>query len=207
MKQKVVGLWLFVGLVTLFAARPFRVDDAGIVAAGGYELEGGIDYQDGEGLLSLGLTHGLTGKMAIGIGFGYAALIQEAITNRFQPAELCLKYSFLPDLFAASMTYGFEDNAYALNGILSRSWNNLSFNANIGAEVSPSTITYGLSLIYEVPSRLSLGMETTGDKNGFNAWLLGLDYALWDWLAMDAGFASDYDFEEKTVTFGFHTEF
>jgi len=191
----------------IFGARPFSTDDAGIVSPAGYEFEAGIDYRDASGALTLGFKHGLTGKMDLGVGFGYVALNPDEISNRFQPAEICLKYSFLPDLLAASMTFGFEANAYALNGILSRSRGKLSFNANLGAEASVPTVTYGVGLVYEVTGRLSAGVEAAGDRDGFNAWLVGGGYAAANWLTIDAGFAGDFDLGSKSLTFGIHNEF
>lgn len=193
-------------LTGLYAARPFTIDDAGIVEVAGYELELGYDFWDEEGGLGLGFKHGLTEKMDIGVGFGYCLIPQE---NRdFNSAEPCLKYAIIPELFATSFATSLGDYPFCLNGILTRTIGPIEVDANFGYATGDSTITYATALIYGL-GKIDFGIEALGDKEGLQnlQWQLGGRYRILDGFAVDAGFSSDFRLEAKTATFGLHYEF
>ncbi|MGQ9664039.1 MAG: hypothetical protein ACUVQ3_02115 [bacterium] len=191
-------------LVMGYCARPFATDDAGTVPPVGYELEVGYDFWEEAGVLGLGFKHGITEKMDIGIGFGYNVVDEPK--NSFTDASLCLKYGLIPDLFAASITTNFGFSAYDLNGIISHSFAQVDANLNLGYSTQDSTITYSLMLGYNL-GRIGLGVEAMGDKDGMQNWLFGVKYNLLENIAIDAGFSSDFDFDEKSATAGLHYEF
>jgi len=188
----------------LYGARPFATDDAGTVPPAGYELEVGYDFWKDEGTFGIGFKHGLTEKMDIGIGFGYNLITEPK--RCFSGSELCLKYSFIPDMVAASFVTGFNGSEYSLNGILTRGFGAIEADANLGYSTADSSITFGLAFIYGV-KRLDFGLEFFGNKNGLQNWLAGSRYRIVEDFAVDLGFFSDFEFESNSVTIGLHCEF
>jgi hypothetical protein len=55
------------------AARPFETDDAGTVAPGTFESEFGSESWKDDAAFGIGLKHGLTERMDLGVSMGYAA--------------------------------------------------------------------------------------------------------------------------------------
>jgi len=194
-------IFVLVGLA--FAARPFSTDDAGTVSPGAYELELGYDLWSEIGSLGLGFKHGLTDKMDIGIGFGFNLVTEPK--NSFTPSELCLKYAILPDFLATSFTAEIGGSSYALNGILTRCFGPVEFDANLGYVTGDSSITYAGAIIYSI-GNFALGGEVLGDKET-QSFLVGGRWTIKEGLMLDAGFTSDFDFEEKIATSGLHYEF
>jgi len=186
-----------------FGARPFGTDDAGTVSPAGYELELGYDLWSEIGTLGLGFKHGLTEKMDIGIGFGFNLVTEPK--NSFIPSELCLKYALLPDFLATSFTAEIGGSSYTLNGILTRCFGPVEFDANLGYITGDSSITYAGSIIYGIGD-IALGVEVLGDKET-QSFLVGGRWTIKEGLMVDAGFTGDFDFEEKIATFGIHYEF
>ncbi|MCX7995492.1 MAG: hypothetical protein N3A65_06965 [candidate division WOR-3 bacterium] len=200
---KTIVLIITVLIASLDGARPFGTDDAGTVSAGGYELELGYDIWKETGSLCLGFKHGLTAKMDIGIGFGFNVISEPK--NSFLPSELVLKYSLVPDLLAASFTSEIGRTAYTLNGIFTRVLGPVEFDANLGYSTGDSSIIYASALIYS-KGKFALGGEVTGNKESHN-WLVGGRYIIKEGFMLDAGFTSDFKFEEKIATTGLHYEF
>ncbi len=197
---------IIIGMLTIsitFGARPFGTDDAGTVSGGSYELELGYDVWKETGSIGLGFKHGLTEKMDIGIGFGFN-LVSEP-KNSFTLAELVLKYALLPDLFATSFTAEVGYSNYTLNGILTRGFGPIEFDANLGYTTGDSSITYAGALLYSA-GNFVFGVEILGDKETQN-WLVGGRYGIRDGLMVDAGFSSDFEIAEKIATIGLHYEF
>lgn len=203
LQKALIVFLLLISLVNVWAARPFSTDDTGTVEVGGYELETGYDIWEGIGTLGVGFKHGITEKMDIGIGFGYNIVTQPK--NSFLPAEFCFKYALIPDMFAASFTAEIGGSSYAINTIFSRIFGPLEFDANLGYTTGDSTITYAGALIYNL-DKINFGMEFLGDKEN-KTWLLGARYIIKEGIMVDAGFTSDFNFEEKTATSGLHCEF
>lgn len=194
---------LLLGGAAVHAARPFATDDAGMVAAGAYELEAGYDLWQDAGAASIGFKHGLTEKMDLGVGFGFTTVTEPK--NSFSAAALCLKYALVPDLLSASFAAEIGSSSYAINGIFSRPAGPLAVNANLGYATGDSSITCALALLYPAGA-LTIGAEIGGDQET-QTWLAGLQYILREGLVIDAGFAGDLDLEEKTAAFGLHFEF
>jgi len=187
----------------IFAARPFGTDDAGTVEPNAYELEVGYDLWEETGVTGLGFKHGITERMDIGVGFGFNFVSEPK--NSYLPAELCLKYALVPDMIAVSFTTEIGFSSYTLNSVLTRYFGPVEFDANLGYVTGDSSIIYAGALIYGL-SNLTFGVEMLGDKETQN-WLTGARYAIKEELMIDAGFTSDFEFEEKTATFGVHYEF
>ncbi|MEO0216835.1 MAG: hypothetical protein ABIL70_04045 [candidate division WOR-3 bacterium] len=197
-------VFIMVGIIAnLYGARPFGTDDAGTVSVGTYELELGYDLWEETGAFGLGFKHGLTEKMDIGIGFGFNVISEPK--NSFVPAEFALKYSLVPDLFAASFTAEIGGSAYALNGILTRGFGPLELDVNLGYTTGDSSITYAEALIYYAGS-FAFGVESLGDKET-RTWLAGGRYTIKDGFLVDVGYMSDFKFEKKLATIGLHYEF
>jgi hypothetical protein len=189
----------------MYGARPFATDDAGTVPAAGYELEVGYDFWEDEGTFGIGFKHGLTEKMDIGIGFGYNVITEPK--RYFSGAELCLKYSFVPDMIAASFTTEFNASEYALNGIFTRGLGGLEIDANFGYSTADSSITFGLACIY-VRERLGFGVECSGDDDGLERWLGGVRYDIVEGFAVDLGISGGFEENNGNVAMiGLHYEF
>jgi hypothetical protein len=186
-----------------FGARPFGTDDAGTVSPAGYELELGYDLWSEIGSLGIGFKHGLTEKMDIGIGFGFNLLTEPK--NSFTPSELCLKYALLPDFLATSFTAEIGGSSYALNGILTRCFGPVEFDANLGYVTGDSSITYAGAIIYSI-GNFALGGEVLGDKET-KSFLVGGRYTIKEGLMVDAGFTGDFHVQQKNATCGIHYEF
>ncbi len=206
MKRRLLKKIMIVGTIMVCiasGAHPFGTDDAGTVSPAGYELELGYDLWSEIGSLGLGFKHGLTEKMDIGIGIGFNLATEPE--NSFTPSELCLKYALLPDFVAASFTTEIGGSSYALNGILTRCFGPIEFDANLGYVTGDSSITYAGAMIYSV-GNFALGGEVLGDKET-QSFLVGVRWAIKEGLMVDGGFTGDFDFEEKIATFGIHYEF
>lgn len=197
---------LMLSAAVLYGARPFSVDDAGTVAPGAYELEAGSDYWEEIGTLCVGFKHGLTEKMDLGVGLGYN-LNPNGSIDRFEPLELCFKYNFIADFLSASLATGFQERSYSVNGILTRCLGDLELDGNFGFSAAENTVTYGCALIYGLTDRWNMGLEATGDKDGPASLLAGTNYSVFEPVRFDIGFASDFDFDAKSVTAGIHGEF
>lgn len=187
----------------VFGARPFGTDDAGTVASGAYELETEFDFWEEQGVLGLGFKHGITEKMDIGIGFGFNVFSEPK--NQFAPSEFGLKWAIVPELFATSFTAEIGGSSYHLNTIFTRCFGPLEIDANLGFVTGDTSVTYAGAIIYNA-NNLAIGGEVCGDKES-QSWLFGGRYGIAEGFAIDAGFNSDFKFEERIVTAGIHYEF
>lgn len=193
----------------VFGARPFSTDDAGTVESGGCELEAGYDFGQDEGALGLGFKHGLTKKMDIGVGFGYTVVSEPE--HMFTPAEFCLKYALIPDLLAASFTNEFGSSAYDINTILTKVFEPVEFDVNLGYSASGDAddgmMFYALAGILGF-DKFDIGAEASGDSDGLQGWLAGGRYKLKDGINLDIGVSGGFD-EDAVImtTVGLHYEF
>jgi hypothetical protein len=182
----------------VMAARPFVTDDAGTVSQSTFELETGCDFWKDATTLGACLKHGITERMDIGIGFGYAPLPDDE--RGFDGAELGLKFGLIPDLFSLSASGCFGNNTYGINAIVSKAFGFLSFDANLGIEATAATndgdLTYGLCCHYDF-ERCVVGAEICGTHEELSLWQLGSSFGLFDWVTIDAGINGDF---EKDVT-------
>ncbi len=193
-----------------YGARPFATDDAGIVTQGMHELEAGIDFWSEEASLGLGFKHGLTDRMDIGVGLGRTLAPEEAV--EFENAELGMKFSIIPDFVAFSVSGSFGHEEYFLNGIITRCFGPVEFDANLGYETDftgdeEGTVIYSLAAIFGGGS-YAFGAEASGDKDGLGYWLVGGRYSFIEGFAVDAGIAGGFeDDAATTATAGIHYEF
>jgi hypothetical protein len=207
--MKVFTSGIFI-LSSLFAARPFNVDDAGTVAPGGFELELGGDVWEDYAILGLGFKHGLTDRMDIGVGFGYTILPDD--TTGLGGAEVDLKFALVPDLFATSFTGSLGTMPYALNAIITRNFGPAEVDINVGYEAtgiegSEGTITYALAIIYST-GPIELGAEASGDEEDIQSWLAGARYAITNNFVVDGGIIGGFQEDSAlSATLGIHYEF
>lgn len=191
------------------AARPFAVDDAGTVEKEGFEVEVASNYWGDAFDGGIGLKHGLTDRMDIGIGFGYTALPE--IDAQHSPLEIGLKYAIVPDLLSASLSGSFGDPGYAVNLIASKPFGIASLHLNLGLETQSSVderaVTYGLNTSFET-GRITSGFEIAGADDSVNWWQVGAQVSVLEWLAVDIGLGGDFEKEmSMTATSGVWMEF
>ncbi len=203
-------LMLFFSVFALYGARPFNTDDAGTVSAGEYELEMGCDFWSDQASLGLGFKHGITERMDLGVGLGFD--ITPAGEERFSGAEFGWKFAIVPDLFSTSITATQGLSAYSLNGIITNCFGPAELDINLGYDATgiqeeAGSISFGIALQYGL-GLLDFGLETQGDKDGFQTWLGGVRYHIRDGLAIDVGiFGSFNDDLFGSATAGLHYEF
>jgi len=201
---------VIVGTGIGYGARPVATDDAGTVAAGGYELETGCDFWSDWAEADIGFKHGLSQRMDIGIGFGIIITPEEP--ERFGLLEIGLKFALIPDLFAISVASEFGTSSYSLNGVITRTFGPLELDLNLGYAATgmsneEGTITYAGALILGL-DRIDIGAESSGDKDGFQTWLSGFRYHLVAGFALDCGISGGFEEDsEFTATGGIHYEF
>lgn len=153
-----------------WAARPFATDDAGTVAPGTFETELGSESWSDKGTFSLGLKHGLTERMDLGISAGWAAWPEAE--RRFENAELSAKYALVPELLSMSFATALGTSEYSLNGILSKGFGDLGVNPNCAL------------------GSLSLGAEVRGDQRAAQDWKVGGQLRPVESFAIDLGIGS-----------------
>ena len=180
-----------------------------MVEQGKYELEMGYDFGEDEGMLGLGFKHGLTQKMDIGVGFGYTVV--SVSENRLTPAELCLKCALIPDLLAISVTNELGSSGYDINGILTKVFEPIELDANLGYSATGDTTAgamfYALAVIAGF-GNIDFGAETSGDKDGLRNWLVGGRYKLRKGLNLDIGIFGGFKADNAIITTaGLHYEF
>lgn len=204
--------WLAAGAVAAtgsaaFGARPFTVDDAGTVAAARFEVETGFDFQDSFPGFSIGLKHGVTPRMDVGIGFSWGINPEIEPVPDMSGAVLGFKYALIADWLSAAFATEFRERAFAVNGIVSHRFGHLEMAGNVGYAVAETTVTLGGLVVYSLFDRLNIGVEANGDKEGLEAWLVGVNFALMSALQVDCGFTSDFALATKAITVGVHVEF
>ncbi|MFP4014488.1 MAG: hypothetical protein ACLFVQ_10410 [Chitinispirillaceae bacterium] len=194
------------GLLTFqaHAARPFTVDDAGTVEKQGFEVEVASDFGKDAFDGGIGLKHGLTDRMDIGIGFGYTALPE--IDAQHSPLEIGLKYALVPDFLSASLSGSFGEPGYAVNMIASKPLGIASLHLNLGLETQSSVndraVTYGMAATFET-GRITSGIEIAGADDSMNWWQIGAQVSVLEWLAVDLGLGGDFESEKSfTATSG-----
>ena len=199
-----------VGAAVLFAARPFNTDDAGTVAASGFELELGTDVWQDDAVLGLSFKHGLTDRMDVGVNLGYTMLPDSE--DGFENAELALKFAILPDLFSTSFTTILGDLDYVVNGILTHAFGPVEFDINLGFATTglggiDGDLIYGLAAIYVI-DRFGIGAEVSGNQDDVQSWLAGVRYTVFSSFALDGGIAGGFqEGAGQTITAGVHYEF
>lgn len=187
-----------------YGARPFYTDDAGTVQVGKFELETAFDFWKGKAAAGLGLKHGITERMDIGIGIGYVPAPDEE--RAFTGADLGIKFVWVPDVFATSFGTEFASGTYSVNAILSKSSGPVSWDANLGFEAISNTndadLTCGLAAVYTY-RKLGIGAEIGGTHEALNWWQIGVRLRLSEWVQVDAGLGgNDAGNPDLTATAG-----
>lgn len=175
----------------IWAARPFDTDDAGTVAPGTFEAELGSESWNDKGAFGLGLKHGLTERMDLGVSMGYSAWPEAE--RSFENAELSAKYSLVPELLSASFATPLGTSEYSLNGILSKGFGDLAVNLNLGGDFTGgerhAELSWGVNPNYAF-GPLSLGAEVRGDQHAAQDWKFGGQLKPVEPFAIDLGIGS-----------------
>jgi hypothetical protein len=176
------------------AARPFTVDDAGTVESGIFELEAACDYWKNSAVATIGLKHGITERMDLGIGIGYIPAPSDE--KKFTGADVGLKFALIPDLFSVSFGATFGEPAYNITAIMSKSFGSVNIDLNLGyeaeASVKDADLFYGAAIVYEF-KRLGAGVEFSGTEEKIDWWQIGARFAITDWMKFDAGIGGDFN--------------
>jgi hypothetical protein len=198
MKQSFFSVGAFcviaqIAVAPVNAARPFATDDAGTVTQGLFEVETGCDFWKESVTAGIGLKHGVTDRMDIGIGYGYKTLPDSE--RGFEGAEIGLKFGLIPDLLALSANGSLGDKCYGVNGILSKGLGSLSLDFNLGmtatADTNDADLTYGLCCHYD-GERFGVGTEIGGTHESLSFWQVGFNCMMCNWLTFDAGINGDF---------------
>jgi hypothetical protein len=176
------------------AARPFTIDDAGTVEVGKFELETACDYWKNSAVASVGLTHGITKRMDLGIGIGYVPVPSDE--KAFTDASIGLKFALIPELFSVTFGSTFDDPEYDINAIVSRSFGAVNVDLNLGYQAQGSTndadLLYGVAIVYDY-KRLGAGAEFRGSQENPDWWQIGARFVITDFILIDAGIGGDFN--------------
>ena len=188
----------------LFPAHPYHTDDPGVTEKNKYELEMAVDYWQNSATPGFVFKHGLTDKMELDIPIYYTALPKEE--RGIAPLQLYAKFSFIPEVVAATITCIPGDKTFMINGIVSKSFGLFRFIGNLGGSMvgnsndadlifcSSSTFTFG---------KFEAGSEISGTQEGLNWWQIGSRFYFTDWFSLDAGFGGDFAKPgDNTITTG-----
>ena len=174
------------------AARPFATDDAGTVAPGCFESEVSADYWNDKGAFGIGLKHGLTSRMDLGISMGHTTWPEEE--RAYDEPTLAFKYALVPELLSASFATELGTSEYSLNGIVSHSFGDFGINLNLGGDFvggeNHADLAWGANPTWTV-GPATLGAELRGNQHEANWWQVGTQVKLADWIAVDAGLGDD----------------
>ncbi len=194
----------------LFAARPFKTDDARTVAPSGFELELGTNMWQDDAIFGLSFKYGLTNRIDVGVNLGYTMLPDSA--DGFENAEVGFKFAILPGLLSTSFTTVLGDLDYVVNGILTHAFGPVEFDINLGFATTgmggiDGDFIYGLAAIYVV-DKFGFGAEVSGNQDEVQSWLAGVRYTVFSSLALDGGIAGGFqEGADQTITAGVHYEF
>lgn len=181
---------------SVFAFRPFITDDAGLVEQGAFEFESAADYWHDDVSFGIGLKHGVTKKMDLGIAFGRCVLPQDE--RGYDPAELLLKFSMIPDRLSVSFSGSFGTHCYNSTLIYSHdfSYVQLHTNAGFSTQDTPENgfATFALSLVKPVKKAM-FGIEVGGTQESFDWWQFGTRYEITPNFAIDAGIGGTFSHE------------
>lgn len=199
---------------TLFAARPLSTDDAGTVEQGKYELEFGYNAckktdEPKEQTCELSFKHGITEKMDFGLSVPYR--IEPQLTERLGSCSVSVKFQILKDIFSFTANNELGSKAYSINTIFSYEFDfitlhfNLGYNAT-GDEETEGTVSYSTAF-EKTFGKIDIVGEVLGDRVGFQDYLFGLRYNLFNSLAVDIGYGNNFRELNEKLTSGLHFEF
>lgn len=186
-----IGLTISTG--TVFAFRPFITDDAGTVTPTTFELESSADYWKDAASFGLSLKHGVTERMDLGVSFGRCVLPEHE--SGYDPAELSVKFNFLPDRFSASFSGSFGDPCYGALLIYSQPIGWFSMHANLGysavGTINDGRLQYAFAVIAE-KGRFAFGPEFGSTNTSVDWWQVGVRVSITDWCAVDAALGGNF---------------
>ena len=175
-----------------WAARPFVTDDAGTAPKGGFEAELGTESWSDAADFGVGLKHGITSRMDLGVSGGYA-LFPRA-DRSVAPAGLSFKFALVPDFLSAGFSTELGSAAYSVNGIASKTFGDFGVNLNLGGEFEGGSrdadLSWGLNPLWHL-GPATLGAELRGDQRAAQAWKAGAQWRAADGFALDLGIGSD----------------
>ncbi len=192
--------FIYVLLLTtaVFAFRPFITDDAGTVLPSTFELEASADYWHDKAAFGLGLKHGVTERMDIGVAFGRCMLPEDE--SGYDPAELSLKFNFITDRLSASFSGSFGDPCYSALLIYSQPIALFSLHANLGysavGALDEGLLTYALAVVAQI-DRFSFGPEFGGTHHSVDWWQVGTQITITDWCAADVALGGNFTTESE----------
>jgi len=173
------------------ASHPFDTDDAGTVAVAATELELISTVTKSSGDASIGLKHGLTPRMDIGLTVAHSSWPDS--TRAWQGATLGLKFNLVPEHLSISFANEFGTGEYAINGIGSWQKDALGINLNLGGEFTPGArdagLTWGVNPHHDL-GPVTYGVELNGTDESLSKWKLGVQYHATSWMAVAAGFGT-----------------
>jgi hypothetical protein len=218
MKVKVMTLVVcaFFLFSVVFASRPLSTDDAGTVEKGKTEIEVAYDFiqavADEDNIHSAGLQikHGITDNLDLAIAFPYSI----SPIRGTESVSLGIKLSFIKEEEnkpGLSMTLFVEpgDAEYYLNGIFTKTFNDISLHINFGYESTGTsgesgTYTYSTACEYKISDSIGVAGEIIGSTeetfiHHTISTLIGLKFTLTDFIIIDAGAGINLSDENKPV--------
>lgn len=188
MKKFLVFLGLaFFAASNVYAARPLSADDAGVVDAGAWEMEYGVEYvndTDDEYNQSVVLKTGIVKNVDIGIEIPYQFIeVQGAKdVNGFSDLVFMSKWNVLSDedfLSDVALAFSYKTEAgndekglgtgrpeYTFTGIFSKTFDRITYHVNLGCSVKQEfedTFNYNLAVEYSLDEKTNLVAEVFGD--------------------------------------------
>lgn len=200
MIKSIYNCTLLIGLFSSLSSAgiPFIIDDAGTIEKTGFEIESSAGFWKDHGDATIGIKHGLTEKMDIGTSFGYTfAPEEDAAVN---PLELSMKYAFIPEYLAGSISGTLGETSFTANLIGTYSIKFIHLNVNAGLEadggIDSALFKYGASVLFNA-SRLTTGLEIAGDNEELNWWQIGASIEVIGWLAIAAGLGGGFENKDQ----------
>ena len=176
------------------AARPFDTDDDGTVAVAATELELGGEGDASSGGLKIGLKHGLTPSLDLGLSMGHATWPDTART--WEGAVVGFKLNLVPNLFSFAFANEVGTSFYTVNAIGCWQKDATGIHLNLGGEFSAGqreeTFTWGVNPHREL-GPFTVGLELTGTDAGPSLWRLGTQLHASPRVGLDTGFGRDLE--------------
>lgn len=170
------------------AARTFDTDDVGTVSVAATELELGSEFNASSGSFGIGLKHGLTPRLDIGLSMGHVTWPDTA--RAWEGAVLGFKLNLVPDLLSVSFSNELGSSLYSVNGIGSWQMGASGINVNMGGDFSSGereeVFTWGINPHHDLGA-FTVGLELTGIDDEPSLWRVGTQFQATPRLGMDAG--------------------
>jgi len=192
---------LFLCAFPSLAARPFDTDDAPTIAVAATELEFGNQFDASTGRFGVGLKHGLTTRLDIGLAMGHSTWPDTL--RAWEGVCLGFKLNLVADMLSVSFTNEFGTGVYSVNGIASWQIDAAGMDLNLGGEFASGerkgTLTWGIHPRYDV-GPCTVGAEMTGTDKELSLWRFGAQFHATPRLGLDAGIGSSLEGEADWIT-------